>query len=607
MKKLFTSLVLLGAVFILAGCSENGARPDLAYTFEFKSTGVSDTSAMLLPGESAGTPNLSRFETRLEGTLLLEGVAAKENSYIARFAPQNVSVTIDGQERTGTDTSVKDALKQPFLLTTDERGYVRSVQFPEEVQYLPRELARQLVSYIFISQAPQGSGETWQRQEGVGGYNQLISYRREKDEIVRTRFGQLPSDESLAVLSALPSNQSGALRYKVDPDGTVRAVSGGFQHELLLRGKKVGTDIIQFRAQRSSLPGKESPDVESVAQSLARTRPLGLAEFRETKDQRLARLLSQKRDWTSAKMLAKLEELEGLSVEQNKTPARHSAALAALCELESDMPERVFNVVKEAPATSSACNIALTALSEAGTPQAQTALGKWIDYRRSDTAFANMAVFALAAVEFPTPAAEETLIGLSNSSEPQIAEAGLLAYGAMIDQMDKTDEVRAAKASQLILQWIRSSDQEKRRVGLLAAGNTGRQTLLDDLLQALENGTEPDRYYAANSLTKFRDPMVVDFLSRRLEADSSATVRAQAAKAIAEHTRSPKQVDQLVAMATQVRDEQLTQVAVRALAGATLSQTHQTDLQRRLQSPLRKDLKANIQSLLEKQAGQGKL
>lgn len=606
MKKLFTSPVLLGAVFILVGCSENGARPDLAYTFEFKSTGVYDISTMFLPGDDSSAPSLSRFETRLEGTLILEGVAGKVNSYVARFAPQNLSISIDGKERAGADTPVKDALKHPFLLTTDKRGYVRSVQFPEDVEYIPRELARQIVSYIFMTQAPKGSAETWHREEGVGGYTQLISYRRESGEIVRSRFGQLPSDESLTVLSAQPSNQSGTMRYKVDPDGTVRGVSGGFQHDLVLRGKKVGTDIIQFRAKRSSLPSKASQDVENVAKSLADTRPLGLAEFRETRDQRFARLTSQKRDWTSTKMLAKLQELEGLSVEQNKTPARHSAALAALCELESDMPDRVFNIVKDAPGTSSACSIALTALGEAGTPQAQNALRKWIEFRGNDALLISMAAFSLASVETPSPAAEDTLVGLAQSSNPQIAEAGMLAYGAMIDQMDRADEERAAVASQLVLQWIRSSDPEKRRIGLLAAGNTGRTALLNDILQALENGTESDRYYAANSLTKFRDPVVVDSLLRRVESDSSAVVRGQAAKAMSEHTRSPKQVDRLVALATQKDDEPLTQVALRALVGAALSQTHEADLQQRLQSPLRKDLKANIHSLLQKRPVQGK-
>jgi HEAT repeat protein len=142
---------------------------------------------------------------------------------------------------------------------------------------------------------------------------------------------------------------------------------------------------------------------------------------------------------------------------------------------------------------------------------------------------------ALATVEAPTAAAEQTLRDLARTgADEQIRSTAQLGLGIVARSLMADEPARARRILQDTLQDLEAATTpEARRQLLLVLGNIGADDTLAVITRHLRDEAAPVRAAAAAALRWLESPAVEDLLVKALMTDADDAVRLEAAQALA--------------------------------------------------------------------------
>jgi len=178
------------------------------------------------------------------------------------------------------------------------------------------------------------------------------------------------------------------------------------------------------------------------------------------------------------------------------------------------------------------------ALGSAGTPAAQEGLAQIIADGTASAEARKAAAVGLAQTAEPTSGAEAAVRRVvASPSRPDDGtwEQSALALGAMGGRLRDSDSARGDNIVAALHDAGRSALSDGERIAWLkAVGNAGAAASLSEIVPFLSTRDDEVRAAAVSATRRIRDPTVDQQVTRMLEEDASATVRAASIRVLAE-------------------------------------------------------------------------
>lgn len=165
------------------------------------------------------------------------------------------------------------------------------------------------------------------------------------------------------------------------------------------------------------------------------------------------------------------------------------------------------------------------ALEQAGTPQAQKALGIIATNDKPEGGQrAIQAITSFNFIEHPEPQTVNTLLDLAGSKNPERADTALLAMGSVLKN---SMGVQRLQVREQLVQRLQTS-AENRPILLKAIGNTGDEGLLPEIEPYVKDPQPYTRAAAMQAMRKFDDPTSLNYLIETATKDEHREVRGAA-------------------------------------------------------------------------------
>jgi len=482
------------------------------FTFDFRGG-----TRVRLPGRRTGEADTlfasemtSAFEIQIQGTWEMKvyrwgGGDAALVGWTAPSAQVEIRRQVEGfpTGRVPNEDSLEAGLAREVLVRIAPSGKVDRLLFPEHLPALVGSFWRQWADQALLCLPADGEGTQW-RVEGQGPIGHFRDqYRRAGPrELVREREryislnGRFPTEAKSNTVqrSDLPGlHVEGKSRYQVHPKrGYLGTGNGTLVVKSPLAGDEQGEVLIArfFRFASSSFEQREGAalrkellekhEVDGLAdlQNVLRPAPLDGRPEKEPAP-------GQKADGPLTPWSGLLNDLEQ-SVKAGAS-GRASALRRQLSRHLVRDPERIEKVAGRLGAQKTSARfrgVLFTALSEAGTPEAQAVIAKWIGARGGPET-TRQALFSLSYVDNPSEALYDQVHQLSKDegASSKVRHEAVRMVGVLAGRRQRKSSEEGADELFDLLQRLALSGEAPamRRAAAHALGNTRLPSAVEHL------------------------------------------------------------------------------------------------------------------------------
>jgi HEAT repeat protein len=491
--------------------------------------------------------------------------------FITRLDAESIRYQFDGSLHgslgpSGDLSQLEAEAKKPFYVTSAGDDLIQ-LRVEVGVSNNTTQLWRSLLATTRLEWPEHQNAESWRTTETGPLGACLMQYERiGLNEIKKERVScSVPSGAKVIDFETQQSEQAIVLR--------------GLRIESLSSNEKLKTEAIQGTpsfesATKLSLQYLDSRDRSAelaawkAAARAAQGMLIGLGpSARPAGPLSREDLLARIGDRTFPGVMTKMLDFEktglsrALTSEENAAFGRSFVALRSMLQLNSKyIPEVEKHIEAKGPLTQHL----LGALGEAGTPEAQAVLIRYLENSANEARERTLAGIALARLESPTEASVAAL--RRAQKDPLVADQATFALGSNVKRLaGANQDLRKQVLNGLIDELDRAPSDQKERY-LAALGNAAAPEALPKLQQYATSEVASERKNAANGARQIPGPAAEGLLVGLL-ADPEETVRAQAVAAIADREPSPQLVD---ALSVVMRSETSYLVRSKAVNGASL-------------------------------------
>ncbi len=462
---------------------------------------------------------LSVEATRPDGAPMLAielrgelAVVAAERDEAGR---ERVRCGFTGEARAGARTLPMPGLAEPFDAYFGATGELVGVAWADAVSPTTRNLLATLAIQLQIATGPRAVWEATER-DTLGAYRSR--YVRSDAGLAREKLAYTTLADRALVADVVGS----MARIELSPDGWPAVLAGEETLRVGMKGAEVGvTTRIDLVRTRSS----EEPAPPSLAWAIvALESAVRVAEAERTDDLELV-------DGAS---LSDLLAERAAIVDDHHAAGYQYLRIAALLRVE---PARALEAARRLRETTSDDEVRVLAgaLGDAGTPEAQVALGEIAAATEVEAGRRAQAVVSLGLTRTPTREAIARLRSVAHGPAGDLADAAWLALGNAALRIRPHDPVMAASIVDEILGELgvaaRTGDEPHAVTLIRAGGNAGDARIVSALTPLAIAPSAALRAVVLSSLRLIDDPVSHRVLAGGL-LDAVAEVREAAAYAI---------------------------------------------------------------------------
>lgn len=475
--------------------------------------------------------------------------ASAEGAWIAcQFKDPGVQVVVNGELAITQAETIQADLSRGLLAFVDPQGRVRSVHFDPRINSLSHNFARALLATTQVV-LPEDAGKTnWATQEHDPNGEHGVRYKQEVRSAtepniaviskVRTHYEHLQRSHSIRILEVKSTaTPSGQLTVRFDEaKGHVRSVEGQEATSITVDNKTVARVEITLKMnflRAETLTGTDHKSLRTACADLKKEPALALSTPASSTAQEASIYRNELGDATLESLLGDLARFDSRA-DANESDTQLYFKIKALIYLHPEACPRLAKVLSAAKSDSRATRLLTDALSSIGHAEAQSALQTAIQVRAGDVNALAILVQALAMVELPTPAAEQTLMELTRSSPHAVIRAAAeLGLGTMAHQLAGVAPARSRRIAQAMAVKLRAaSSNDERRHLLFVLGNAGELESLEVILPFLKDSAPEVRSAAVAALRWIKAANIDELLCNTLANDAETMVRVEAATAL---------------------------------------------------------------------------
>lgn len=413
-------------------------------------------------------------------------------------------------------------LEQAFLVRRDEQGHVLDVTTRASTSGLVDVIVRRLAASLQWVTVADPQANSWQELEQTALGEVLYRYRvlrkgQTLKQALRLVSELSPDGKKLARPATMPIEWQG---------GLVRTGSGGNWKSLHLAENQ-----IQYLGEAQLRTHIEIRLTQKSQQALSRRQQWQSApgDYRASlMARRQLAPRSPRQQWqkvlngaTEQELVAQLDALEPENVELQRD---NLAQLEALLHLQ---PELARNLTPQVVAASeTAASVALSALINVATPEAQIALHEVINADNIKRGRRESAIAGLGMVAEPTAETIEMAEDLSANPEAEGHRTATLALGNIAGHLIRAGEEQGEELFESLLRKLEQTTVPGEQVLFLSAlGNTADLRLPQALQPWLEHETELLRVDATEALRLVGSDDALTTLGRIALTDEAPGVR----------------------------------------------------------------------------------
>ena len=410
----------------------------------------------------------------VEGVWAVGVISATADQIVYRGELRDAKATVTDKSQRLDDQALAGALAAPYTFTAAPDGRLIAFAFPRDLDERARGT---LVALAASMQVIDGAGSAWETTEADALGEYRAGYRRDGAGLAKTKLRYTGDDAAARVITSStaislrsdgwPARVAGDEKLQVGPVQLAMNVTARVQLE------HAGTARVAITA-----PAK----LEPIAIAALRTRPGDDPDAdRELVD-----------GATLADLLAEL----ALVANDGHASGYQFLRLGALFRLD---PEAARRAARDVIAGKPQANAVIGALGDAGTREAQAALGDILARAPAEEGRIHAAA-ALGMTRVPTP---ETLATLATTAagSGDVAATATLAVGNAARRMRATDPAGVDAQLEALLARLRgATDDTERALCLRALGNLGDSRMLEAVAQALASESAMVRIAAAESV-----------------------------------------------------------------------------------------------------------
>ena len=467
----------------------------------------------------AGRSPVLQLQAELESTVLAQrqgtvDVQWKMTSLVFEDAPNAAASSSPGRAQ------MRAAFSLPYLVSYDGQGRPLAVRFDPKMPGQAKGFIKEIVasiqfvrpgttasSWTALDSTPAGDIEA--RYAGLDGARHYVRDRAGRTHAAGASHGGGPAQ------AILPARDS----FQLALDGRVERVVATQRAEAEVPGTgarlAVITDTALILRSTTEAPATEPAPDAAGAIAEAMVSPPGQAGDAETSRLRgilggakLAELVRQAGD---ASVLADDKRRRGVARRLGALITLDAAALP-------DVAARARSAADKRPF--------IAALTESGSPAAQSALAALAADASLSPGARLQAVDALGSLDKPTRQAQSALDEARRDPDPEVRKSAALGLGAAAFHAAATDPDAARRSVEALREQLRAARSPAEVVDALEAlGNTGSADALDDLTAALAAADLSVRTAAARALRSIPGERANRLLAGLIAADPSSDVR----------------------------------------------------------------------------------
>ncbi len=431
-----------------------------------------------------------------------------------------------------SNQSLQEEMNTEILVLVEPSGRFAKVVFPASAGPDARNSMKDLLAHFQVILPDDHTQTEWkvEEQDTTGTY--LASYRKNsKDHLVallKTRLGYTYVETPEATGESLDSmtESSGQTEIQLDPHPVSILAEQSLSIELNGLAQGVSS-VITCRFERVDTSRRTYPSSAPATKHL-------LAAAGTNTQQGAGKLT------LAADLPDTVEILRNIRTIIAESGIRSTDATAAMAQLVEAMKrddkavKAALDKLAEGSCGEDEASLLIGSMGAAGTDAAQEALQQIITSESESFERRETALFAFAQVESPIEGIDETLRN-TYEEKSELWNTSLLLLGAVGDRVRDTDPGRFDGTADYLLEAYRAAGERGERAAALESiGNLGLEETPPEIARAYADSSDRVRRAAVRSLRKTFDSAAEEILSHAFNSDPSETVRAAAAKILAE-------------------------------------------------------------------------
>lgn len=539
------------------------------YVFSFHSQGV----ATALTSDEHGKRTIDAI---ISGNLSVTNIASNHNitTILASIVVNGISIKIDQTTQGSYEQSIVRQVQSPFTFELTDNGTIKNVVFAADSGLEGRSMILALLSGFQVHFGPAGSKEWTAVEEDLNGLCQVRyqlteenppSVVLQKTKVKYNSPGHLgETTNEVRIISSdgkILWDLTNHIPKNIDVKDSIRI-------ELGTRTLSSTENQIQFTFAESTR--LSSQDVDAVKLHEAALKRSGLkTDLASTLDARKLSRDMQTKILGDASKESLLSSLNGpLTADAVQLPLELYRKIKAMLILEPTTARDFAAAIMNIRGSDPRFRDVTLALSEADTPEAQSALRDIIDSRKYDEEGSVYAIPMLGLIKHPDEASEALLKSLISSDNTTIGNSAILGLGIIGGTLQYPDEPRSKALYELLkTNLAEAADEDRKKVYLSSLGNLGNPEQLA-LAEPYIRGEQSDlRVYATSSLRFVPTQNAQDTLLSLLQGDKDVKVRGAAAEALSYRAASKTLINGLIEALKKETNAEVGVQIIRDIAG----------------------------------------
>ena len=510
----------------------------LRYRFERqRDVSISAMATPSVEGLVGETQSLNMVDST-SGILSLKVYEELEAGWALGFEFSEVKnvVTSDELADPMANENLQEEMNTEILVLVEASGRFSKVVFPASVGPDARNSMKDLLAHFQVILPGDQAKTEWkvEEQDTTGTY--LASYRKNSKghlvALLKTRLGYTYVEAPEATGQSLDSmtESSGQTEIQLDPHPV--SIIAEQRLAIELNGLAQGVNsVITCRFERVDASRRSYPASAPATNHLLAAAGTNLKADAQQGGGKLA---------LDPDLPDTVEILRNIRIIIAESGIRSADATAAMVQLVEAMKRddkavaAALDKLAEDSCGKDEAALLIGAMGAAGTSAAQEALQRIITSESEPFERRETALFAFAQVESPIEGIDQTLRE-AYEEKSELWNTSLLLLGALGDRVRNTDPGRFEGTADFLLEAYRAAGERGERAAALESiGNLGLEVTPPEIARAYADSSDRIRRAVIRSLRKTFDPAAEEILSHAFNSDPSETVRAAAAKILAE-------------------------------------------------------------------------
>ena len=435
-----------------------------------------------------------------------------------------------------SNENLQEEMNAEILVLVESSGRFAKVVFPASTGPDARNSMKDLLAHFQIILPDDHTQTEWEVEEEDTTGTYLATYRKNSEDhlvaLLKTRLGYTYVETPEATGQSLDSmtESSGQTEIQLDPHPV--SIIGEQRLSIELNGLAQGvSSVITCRFERVDASHRSYPASAPATNHLLAAAGTNLKADAQQGGGKLA---------LDPDLPDTVEILRNIRIIIAESGIRSADATAAMAQLVESMKRddkavaAALDKLAEDSCGKDEAALLIGAMGAAGTSAAQEALQRIITSESEPFERRETALFAFAQVESPIEGIDQTL-RQAYEEKDEIWNTSLLLLGALGDRVRNTDPGRFEGTADFLLEAYRAAGERGERAAALESiGNLGLEVTPPEIARAYADSSDRIRRAAVRSLRKTFDPAAEEILSHAFNSDPSETVRAAAAKILAE-------------------------------------------------------------------------